>query len=350
MAVEAIALVVIGSGEVTDDEVNDLLTDAYPNDIEIGLIIPVDRDLFSDAVQAAVDWFDNDDDVFTVQTEGASMTKSASKLGSGTEKVDKFTDFLTPDEFKDWDEVHVLIAMPEDPDSDEYDFYAEIAEVATEAGFKVKDLTAGLDDIVMTDAEDGTADEPAEEEPEEKPAPKRGRGRKAAEEPEESQADKVAEDTAAAATPKRSRKKAETIEEIMAESKQDAEPLADVTSEAKGEVLEDRVRGLELQVAGLSETLSSIANALTTLGDRLAEARAGAVEKVLETTVEEPAAEEAKTSTRGRGRPRTNFEVKQVWDEDDEAWIPRPAGRLKRGTEWRTIHAETSEVLDEGKA
>jgi hypothetical protein len=51
-----------------------------------------------------------------------------------------------------------------------------------------------------------------------------------------------------------------------------------------------------------------------------------------------------------RGRPRTNFEVKQIWDDEDEKWVPRPKGRMRKGTQWRTIHAETDEVLEEGTA
>lgn len=347
MADTAIALIIAGSGAITPEELNDLLNDAYPEEIEIGLLVPVDKDLYTDAVKAAVEWYDNDEGIYPIQTKGASLTRASAKLGEGTQEVDKFTDIIDPKEFEGdpgWDEVHVLLAMPEVPkdgeDDEEYEFYAEVADVALQAGFVVKDLTAGLDDIVVTDAEDATAEDPEPEpEPEKPTRTRRGRG-KAAEEPEE-----VAEDTAVAEPPKRTRaKKAETIEEVKEAVKDTPEPVVD--SHADSDNLR-RIVALEQQVGHLLDVI--LAAGAIFRGPTSAPPEG---EATVAPDPEKPAKAEdtAEAPKRGRGRPRLDFEVKQVWDETDEKWIPRPPGRMKKGTEWRVIHADTSEVLSEGTA
>jgi hypothetical protein len=321
---EAIALIVAGSGDTTPEEIKDLLDDAYPNDDyeEIGLIVPVDKDLFTKAVKDVVAWYDSDKDVYPIQTKGASLGgRAASRLGDGTQEVAKFTDILSRDEFpeEDWPEVHVLLAMPFDTEDPDYEFYAEVADLSIKAGFTVRDLTAGLDDIVVTDPEDAEGEEEPEPEPE-KPSRRRRKAPEKAEEPEpEEKPARRARKTSEA-------KKAESVEEVQEAVKD--EPSAPVADDA-------RVASLEARVEVLEDLLARLGMVLTGTGTQFVAPQ------------EEPKAEEPK---RGRGRPRTDFDVRQIWDDESEEWVPRPKGRLRKGTEWRTIHAETNEVLEEGTA
>jgi hypothetical protein len=331
----AITLIIAGTGEITEDETFDLLDNAYPEAefAEIGVVVPVDKDLYSKAVENVVAWFNNDKDIYPIQTKGASMTRGAARLGDGTQEVEKFTDILDPKEFEEWDEVHVLLAMPEDPESDEYDFYAEVADVALQAGFVVKDLTAGLDDIVVTDPEDATAEAPEPEPEPEQPA-RRSRRRAAK---EEAEATPEPEEEEKATRPSRRAKKADTVEEVQEAVK--APEAAPEPSPASDDY-EARIFALEEQVQMLIARLRSAGSALTWEPENTEPAK------------EAHPAEEAKEDApkRGRGRPRTQFDVKQVLDEDTDEWVPRPAGRLRKDTKWRTIHSETGDVLEEGTA
>ncbi len=346
MAKTAIALIIAGTGEITDKETFDLLEDAYPlDDFEIGLVVPLDKDLHTDAVKHAVKWFDSDKDVLTVQTTGASMSRGAAKLGGESpQKVDKFSDILNLAEFQGedpWDEVHFLVALPEDPEDPEYDLYAEMVEAAIDGGLTVKNLAKGLDDVELADDEPEPEEEP-EPEPvkEEKPAPRARRSR--AKKVEEPEPDPV-------------------VAEAIAKISDEPEPVKATQPKPA------RDKDVEAAV----EAVGSIANALEAWDKAIAAfdakdvtyrpltVRAREAYDVLSRSVQPASPEpqdtkdEEKPAGRGRGRPRTQFEVKQVWDEDegdDGDWVPRPAGRLRKGTEWRTIHAETEEVLDEGTA
>lgn len=323
MAKTAIALIIAGSGETSESEVADLLNDAYPEDAwdEFGLIVPIDKDLYTGTVKNALKWFNDDENVYAVQTKGATAARGTSKYSEGAQEVKKFADALNKDDFKEWDEVHVLLALPADEEDPDYDFYAEIADLALDAGFVVKDLTAGLDDIVVTDpevAEEEPEPEPEKEEPKEE-APK-GRARRS-----------------------RAAPKAESAEEVQDAVAAPEEPAAVETDH----LLADRVEALENQVDALRDLLNGIAGVIGTLGDRLAEASISA-NKAVDTPTEKPAEDEG--PKRGRGRPRTDFDIRQVLDEDSDEWIPRPKGRLKKGTQWRTIHSETDAVLEEGTA
>jgi type I restriction-modification system DNA methylase subunit len=282
--------------------------------------------LFTPAVKQVVEWYNADKDVYPIQTEGASLGgRAASRLGGDPpQKVAKFTDILSREEFPedDWNEVHVLLAMPTDEDDPDYELYAEIADTALQAGFVVKNLSAGLDDIVVIEPEDATKDEEPEPEPERPARRRRGRAADMAEEPAEEEKP----------APKRTRaaKKAETVEEVQEVVKgADPEP----------EDVDDKSQQIRDAYAAIKSIHDALALALDIIGKQAVAA---------EEPTKVPEAEEA--PKRGRGRPRTDFDVRQIWDEDKEDWVPRPKGRLKKGTEWRTIHAETDEVLEEGTA
>lgn len=340
---EAIALIVVGSGDTTADEVEDLLNDAYPEEEyeEVGLIVPVDKDLFTPAVKQVVGWYNSDKDVYPIQTKGASLGgRAASALGAeAPQKVDKFTEILTRDEFpeSDWPVVHVLIAMPTDEEDPDYDLYAEIADLSLQAGFEVKNLCAALDDIVVTEPEDASKDEEPEVEPEKPTRRRRSRTAEKDEVPAAEPEEPVEEEKPA----RRSRKTSEAKKAASVEDVQEATKTPEPESEAAlphG----DRIFALETEVRNLRDTLAGIAEVLL-----------ASAQKTTALPPEESAAvpeQEAEAPKRGRGRPRTDFDIRQVWSDEDDEWIPRPKGRLRKGTEWRTIHSETDEVLEQGTA
>jgi hypothetical protein len=375
---DAIALIVAGTGEVSEREVNDLLLDAYPEDLEeVGLIVPVDKDLYSKAVQYAVAWFNDDENVVPIQTKGASLTRASAKLGGNpNEQVDKFAQILLKSEFDDWDEVHFLVAMPEDEDDPDYDYYAELVEAAIAGGLQVKNLCRGLDDVTLAEPEDKVQEpEPEPEVVEEKPAPKRrSRARAAApvEEPEpEPAADEPdPEPEPAPEKPKRrSRAAAKPVEEPEPATADTTEvtlpsdlenrfgfhPATEVTRPLHEEVRAKAREFAETLDALLSGNSREKSTAITKVEEAMfwANAHIARYGAPLESAGSEPTpkAEEPTTaSSRGRGRPRQNFEVRQIWDEDAQEWIPRPKGRVAKGTGTRTIHAESGEVLEEGTA
>jgi hypothetical protein len=348
VAKTAIALIVAGSGEITAKETFDLLEDAYPQDDyeEIGLVVPVDKDLYTDAVKHAVEWFGDAKAVQPVQTNGASLSRASAKLGEDApNKVDKFSDILTQEEFKDWDEVHFIVAIPSDQDDPDYDLYAEMVEAAIDGGLTVKNLAAGLDDVELADDEPEPEDEPVVEpdpEPEveeEKPAPRARRSRAKKVETEE---DPVVAEALA-----------KIVDEPEEESNVAGPPKYTEEFQASLNVFGEVVKALE----AWDVAIAAFDGKEVSYRPLTAKARAAwddlAGKPTL--TTDDPDALVGKDKvedkpTRGRGRPRTKFEVKQVWDEDEEYWIPRPMGRLPKGTKFRSIHSETNEVLEEGKA
>jgi hypothetical protein len=336
---DAIALIVAGTGEVSEREVNDLLLDAYPETLEeVGLIVPVDKDLYSKAVQYAVGWFNDDDNVVPIQTKGASLTRASAKLGNNpNEQVAKFADILLKSEFDDWDEVHFLVAMPEDEDDPDYDYYAELVEAAIAGGLQVKNLCRGLDDVTLAEPEDKVQEPEPEPEPEPEKPKRRSRARAAA--PVEEPEPEAAADEPAPEKPKRrSRAAAKPTE---------PQPEPEVEN-APGPGLAD-----QFGVALTPENWNALLARVTALEILLVDAAHGILEAFTPAVAPEPTpkAEEPPTaSSRGRGRPRQNFEVRQIWDEDVQEWIPRPKGRVAKGTGTRTVHAESGEVLEEGTA
>lgn len=318
---DAIALIVAGSGTTTEDEIIDLLDDAYPSDNyeEIGVLIPVDKDLFTDTVQNVVAWYDMDEALYPVQTEGASVARSASKLGDEVRTVGSFAEILTAEEYTDWDEAHLLIAMPDDPEDPEYDLYAEWVEIALREGIKVRDLTKGLDDVVIAD--DSAAEEDEEPAPEPEPEPEKPARKSRA-------------------------KKAEPVEEV-AEVQSAPEPAVDPWT---GETpVEETKSDLLLRVEALENRVETLEDTLTRIGMVFRSSETAPTPDPVVEAIDQ-IEEEKKASGRGRGRPRENFEVPQIFDEDKDEWVPRPKGRMAKGTEWRKIHSETGEILSEGTA
>lgn len=342
MAEEAIALVVVGSGDTTQEEIDDLLNDKYGDaDADVGLIIPADKDLFTKTVSNVVAWYNDDDSVIPVQTKGASMTRGSSALGGdqGTAEVDNFVDILDPKEVEDFDEVHVLIALPEDQDSPEVDWLVNVVEVAQGHGYKVLDLTKGLDDIRIEEEEEPPAPEP-EPEPE-KPA-RRSRAKKAEVVTPEDDPDLPG------------------LQGQLAEAKADLDAKSDVDRDAAPPQEFDpwNIFGLVVGYLEAQDQANAFVNmqkvrfrpltvAARKAWDSLPSPTAKAPSEP-ETAQEEASEPEPEAPKRGRGRPRKNFEEKEVYDEDTEKWVKRPPGRVAKGTKHRTVNTDTGEVTEEG--
>lgn len=350
---DAIALIVAGSGEVSDKEVFDLIEDWYQGlgeGVDVSLVIPVTKNDFTDAVEYAAAWYLSDEDadpkdILTIKIEGSNLSRNTSQYGDGNpEVVENFGDIFA-DDFKDFDTVEFFIALP-GADADDYDEHVAWLESAndSEREINIRDLCAALDDVVVLEPEDATADAAPEPEPEpEKPA-RRGRSRKVAEPVEEKPAEPVEEPEEVKPARKSRAKKTDVVSETM---------RASVEIPELGEVL------AALREVGKYLDLADVSNALffqQELEERPLNARyRKAVQSLTDFLVgvggdeaEKTAEEPAEAPKRGRGRPRQNFEVKEIYDEDEKSWIPRPRGRIAAGTEWRVRHDETNEILDKG--
>ena len=337
MAKNAVALIIAGSGEVSKNEVNDLILDRWPEDDNIiDLVVPVNKSLYTDTVDLVVDWFDDDKNVYTFKEKDEALSRKSSRLGDGeAEEVDKFSDVFNPDDFKDWDETVFLVAFPDDPEDPDYDLYAEHVEAALEAGFPVYNLCRGLDDVRL---EPDNADPEPDPEPEPEEPPKRSRRKRT-----EDKTEKAPE------------KDTEPAEESQDPPVQEREERRDDRLAAAHHALKRAHRfvstydALRFTYEGReNNSPSDLTQAVTAGLTALEEYISGDVKEKVE--AEKATEEKPAEKKRGRGRPRTHFEVAQVWDEEDEEWVARPAGRLAKGTKWRKIHAETDEVLDEGTA
>lgn len=331
----AIAVVFAGSGEVSENEVRDLLDDFLPEDKfdEIGLVVPVSKSYFTDSVQKVLDWYDDDEHVYTVKVGDENMSRNSSKIGETPDEVEKFGDVFA-DKFDGFDQVVFIVAMPEDPDDPEYDRYADVVEAAIAADVEVKNLARGLDDVRLAEPdEEPSADAEPEDPKEEEDKPRRRRRRSEPEESEE-KADEPEEEK----PKRRSRRKAEPEAEEpekAPEVTEDVEP----SPEERIFVLEERVLRLETAILAAAATLTG--SVAVTEPPALPEASEDP---------SEPQEAEEEAPRRGRGRPRTNFQVKEIYDEDNDDWVARPQGRLPKGTLYRTRNTKTGEITDEGEA
>lgn len=356
MGKPAVALIVAGTGETNEQEVFDLLEDAYPEEdfSEVGIVAGLGKTWFTPAVQHVIEWIGSPKAVYGVIVDEEKPTRAASKYADEALEVELFSDLFNPEEFKDWDEVHFLVALPDDPETMEYEVAATLVEKAIDAGIKVFNLSRGLDDIVLEDPEpEEKAEEP--EEPAEAPK-KRSRSRKADPEPEGPESPV-----------------SESLEQqINAAAHAARDPWKDPLDDrfayhppSSAEVVRkhEQVRVLAASFATFAEDLGDPSRerslAVTKIEEAMFWLNAHIARNLNEgeavgpdPAVTDEATPEKKTAKDGtkRGRPRSNFEVSQVWDEDDEEWIPRPKGRLSKGTKWRKIHSETDEVLEEGTA
>ena len=178
MGKPAVALIVAGAGDTNKDEVFDLLEDAYPEDTygEVGVVVGLSKAWFTQAAQHVVDWAPDDQAVYGVIVNDESPVRAAKKYADEAQEVELFSNLFNPKEFKDWDEVHFLVALPDDPESMDYEVAVSLIEKAADAGIKTFNLSRGLDDVVLEDPDAAAPEEP--EEPAEAPK-RRSRSRKA---------------------------------------------------------------------------------------------------------------------------------------------------------------------------
>lgn len=346
MAKKAVALIVAGSGPVTEDEVNDLLLDRWPDDEwVIDLVVPVQKDYFTSTVEAVVDWYDDDEFVYPIREDSDSnLSRRSAKLGKEeAQEFDKITQVFNLDDFKDWDEVYFLVAMPEDPEDADYDLYAGFVEAAVEAEIPVLNLCRGLDDVRLEEPEPEPEPEKVEEEEEEEKPKRRSRAKKdeepvdpdpVDEKPEESETVKKVKKMQEARAPETDPRILEVFDAL-----QDATRYLRGTDEALQvyqQLDEPDYRPLTLKVSNALETLREFIS--NPDGDE---------EPAVASEPDKAAPKPAKDGTK-RGRPRTQFIVNEVFDEDLDKWVPRPKGRLAKGTEWRKYNTKTDETVEEG--
>lgn len=307
------SIIVIGSGEVTKQEVHDLLTDFLKPYDGVDVYFPVDTKGFTKAVEFTYDWVDQED-IYPFLLVNAKQSRKFHHDGEPlrTQSVAALTTMK-----KETDEQFLLVALP-DPEEqpDDYDDVMDVIEAAVAADIPVKDLTGGLDDVRL--------DAPPAPEPEPEPDP----------EPE--------------------KPKARTRTSSRKTTAKASEP-AEEPKKFEGAVLSpeavESVRAMA-NFIGLYQALTVLSGEVAGLNVDQFLAELGQQKQTQEAAQEAPSAPEkpAEAPRRGRGRPRVNTpQEKQIWDEDTEEWIPRPRGRQAKGTKTRTINPETDEVLEEGE-
>lgn len=350
MADEAIAVVVAGAGPTSEKEVADLLEDYLEKwGDNVDLIVPVNKTMFTDSVQNAVAWFNDPDYIIPVRVDDGPLARASSSLGKSmdTQKVAEFAD-LFKDDFEGYDEVLFAVALPNQDDAqDDYDEAVSWIEAAAEskANVTIKDLCAGLDDVVITD-------EPTPEpDPEPEPAPRR-RGRSRASEPEPQPVKD--ENPPRRSRARRSEEPKDVHDEVAAAvAEKEAGPKEEHVKEAMNAFADGVLFIWHWEEA--SKIVSGKDDGGFALRKRLEDAHKvllaalGLQNQSPSVTQPGDAAEPVEAApTRGRGRPRKNFEEKQILDEETNEWGKPGRGRLAKGTKWRVVDTRNDEVLDEG--
>lgn len=341
------SLIVVGSGSVTKAEASDLLDDLkagedHPKIKEI--VFPAD-DGFTVAVEAVLDW--SRDEQLLPYTFGRASRK-AKKWVEESGWDNGPNDWLKKDpvDFSDIingidnSDILLLVAMPED-DADDYDDVVTWLEAAEALEIPAKDLTSGLDDIVLTEAEDATKPDPEPEPEPAKPAPpKRQRASRAKPKPvaEEAKSEDGLQEEVALSQQAQRGEHVSTPHVMALQRAIEIFKKADESNAAVSMTDEVVYRPLTLALVQASTYF---------LGLAIAE-----VKQSGESQADTPKADEPVDAlvVRGRrGRPRVNVpEEKQIQDEDGE-WVKRPRGRIAKGTKTRTINPETEEVLETGE-
>jgi hypothetical protein len=217
LSTSSIALAFAGPGAVTQDNVRDLLNDFLgfegedadgfpvpPEDREITLIIALTGDEEEgDGIQEVVDYTEYTDWPFIAVVPKGVKIKDANEVVEATATFGIHATLLNALSEADADEKYVVALWGEEEITED-DPRETLLDLATAAGFTVKDLTAGLDDVVF----DTSSDEPVEPDPEPEPEAPKTRGRRG--------------------------KKVEPLEEVE-------EPLTEAAAEPAGDTLEEQV-------------------------------------------------------------------------------------------------------------
>lgn len=311
-----VALIVAGPGKTTPQEVSDLLDDKFADADLVDVYYPMGTKEFTPAVEAVLLWADNPNNGGSnvgITVTGTSVGRKSKKYfhiegpdeaaGPDDWTFDSFAETFTLD-FGD-SEVFFLVAVPqedEEPDADVLDALVQLVTTAKDTDLPVLDLCAALDDVNLS------APEPEPEpEPEPTPEPAKTRGRRKATAP-----------------------KADEPVDGLQEEVNSAAQRGTYQSGSDAEIFQ--------QIGDLFHALAHRAEAVGASTQTPVNLNKDAGDPEAQPEASEPAAEATEAPRRGRGRPRTTANLqKQIFDADDDKWIPRPKGRVARGTKTRTV-------------
>lgn len=188
MSSTPITIAFAGSGESSLENITELMDDLlHDPDQDIRLIFPASKEHSNPNLNKVVEWADTAGFDFSVVSSPEARDgkvraakKSIELSIDGLESDEVNTDLvysLLEDKKEDREAVLILLYGEDAPG----EVIEDLLEAALDAGIKVQDLTAGLDDIKFADDEPEPAAEP---EPEETPAPRGRRKTTAVLEPE----------------------------------------------------------------------------------------------------------------------------------------------------------------------
>lgn len=341
MSGKSLSIIVAGAGKTSANEVTDLLNDFTDGYDRVDIYFPIDDQGFTDAVKFTTEWVENEE-LYPVLVAGSKVSRKARAFKDNAwEAKELFAEVFTL-ALEENDEAYLLVAIPDpDEDSDGYEDVVALIEKAVEVDLPVKDLTGGLDDVNLAEPdEDVSASEP-EPEPEPEPAPPARKTRSRAARRAAKDADKKDEpkgdlQTDIVAARSGAAKAGKTKASVHLATLQRALSLFEKADESSALIYftpEVSYKPLTISMREALEFFDAPAQEAPTADESLSE----------------PAAEaETPSTTRRRGRPRTNVPSEKQFLDEDGTWVKRGRGRIAEGTKIRTVNSETGDVLEEG--
>lgn len=374
-----VALAFAGPGDSTIENTTDLLDDflgfrngEVPEDevLDLRMAVPAVKSYLSSGMKSVVEWLDNYELAYdAIEDINEAPTKVTGDISKYAEHVEQskdvnrsIIDFLidNPDT-QDHEKFLVLLWGEEGDENSEI-----LLDLATTAGIKAIDLTAGLDDISFGDEEEEATPEP-EPEPEPEKKPTRSRSRRA---PASEEEPPWKDDEPKAESKPRSRtKKAEEIGPTPKDEPTLQEQLAEARNAFEDTDVKEALADYTIAVL----TAHDMENAWVQWAEKVlpeGRERALVITKIQEAAmwanrVEPPttkssgdpqaaqneAQEAPAEEKRGRGRPRTRSAsqraITEIWDEDLEKWVKAGRGRIPADAKTRKVDPETGDVIDE---
>jgi len=378
----------LGFGPEDDDGFPAIPDDA---DLDLDIYVPATDDHLTDGVEIIREWLDYADLAYNVITDKSTeQSRGVRRLIKNAEQVDSernvnqaLIDALR-DAREDGRETSLILLYGEEGDDN-----AEILlDLASSYEIRVLDLTAGLDDL---DFGDESTRAPAPE-PEPEPEPEKPSRRRRRAEPLDEEEQRLEDEPTPAPKPApratRTRKaapaKAEepSLETQVAQARakvvqDDEESPTDLVLRLCGELAEaiDKIgpdsRQKSVAKTRIEEGMLWALWHIGRMGQPEAWEPAQAPEKpatrrrttkaaapATEPESEPEKAAEDPAPSRGRGRPRNDGTppqprtpqdraVMEIWDEDEEEWVPKGRGRAPKGVRTRLIDPKTGEIVTE---